>query len=93
MAEYNLGRVAFYDKGAYSNTESYEKWDFVTTDDSTYLYINDLPSIGKAVTNTDYWKCIADGKPSTLAAASVDAKLLEIGEFEEVTTLEINNLF
>ena len=72
MAEYNLGRVAFYDKGAYSEEESYEKWDFTTTDDSTYLYINDLPSIGKAVTNTDYWKCIADGKPATLAAAAAD---------------------
>ena len=31
--------------------------------------MSDTPIIGKEVTNTTYWKCIADGKPATLAAA------------------------
>lgn len=97
MAEYNLGRVAFFDKGVYSSSESYEKWDFATTEDSTYLYINALPSIGKEVTNTGYWKCIADGKPSTSAAASANLAATNANEvisnLEEVTTTEINNLF
>ena len=73
MAEYNLGRVAFLDRGVYSALTSYNKWDFVTTVDSCYLYINTEPSIGIAITNTLYWKCIADGKPSTLAAAAAAA--------------------
>ena len=30
--------------------------------------MSDTPIIGKEVTNTTYWKCIADGKPATLAA-------------------------
>lgn len=70
MAEYNLGRVAFVDKGAYSLEETYNKWDFVTTVDSTYLFIGITPQIGKPVTDTSFWRCIADGKPATLAAAA-----------------------
>ena len=69
MAEFNLGQVAFFDKGLFSLSETYRKWDFVTTTDSTYLCVSDTPIIGKEVTNTTYWKCIADGKPATLAAA------------------------
>lgn len=72
MAEYNLGRVAFLDRGNYSETEIYNKWDFVTTIDSTYLFIGITPQIGKPVTDTGFWKCIADGKPATLAAAAAD---------------------
>ena len=72
MAEYNLGRVAFVDKGAYSPEETYNKWDFVTTVDSTYLFVGTTPQIGKPVTDTDFWKCIANGKPATLAAAAAD---------------------
>lgn len=70
MAEYNLGRVAFVDKGAYSAEETYSKWDFVTTVDSTYLFVSTTPQIGKPITDTTFWKCIADGKPATLAAAA-----------------------
>lgn len=69
MAEFNLGQVAFFDKGLFSLSETYTKWDFVTTTDSTYLCVSDTPIIGKEVTNTTYWKCIADGKPATLAAS------------------------
>ena len=68
MAEFNLGQVAFFDKGLFSLSETYTKWDFVTTTDSTYLCMSDTPIIGKEVTNTTYWKCIADGKSATLAA-------------------------
>ena len=72
MAEYNLGRVAFVDKGAYSIEETYSKWDFVTTVDSTYLFIGTTPQIGKPVTDTNFWKCIENGKHSKLAAAAAD---------------------
>jgi hypothetical protein len=70
MTNYNLGRVAFVDKGTYSSTVTYNKWDFVTTSDSTYLYINDTPQAGTSVTDTNYWKCLADGKPATTAASN-----------------------
>lgn len=73
MAEYNLGRIAFVDKGAYLAEETYSKWDFVTTEDSTYLFIGLAPQLGKPVTDTSFWKCIADGKPATLAAAAADS--------------------
>lgn len=66
--ETKIARVAFMDKGAYSAITEYSKWDFVTTADSTYLYIGESPAIGKPVTDTAYWKCIADGKQATLAA-------------------------
>ena len=68
MAEFNLGQVAFFDKGLFSLSETYTKWDFVTTADSTYLYIGESPAIGKPVTDAAYWKCIADGKQATEAA-------------------------
>lgn len=68
--ETKIARVAFTDKGAYSEATEYSKWDFVTTADSTYLYIGESPAIGKPVTDTAYWKCIADGKQATLAAAA-----------------------
>ena len=48
--------------------------DFVTSVDSTYLYINQTPSKGKDVLNTDYWMCLADGKPATLASAYATAQ-------------------
>ena len=70
--ETNIGRVAFTDKGAYSSTTVYNKWDFVTTTDSTYLYIATTPQSGKPVTDTAYWKCIANGKQATTAAQSAN---------------------
>ena len=72
MSEYNLGPVGFLDKGAFSDQESYSKWNMVTTDDSTYVYINDSPAIGKAVTDTLYWKCVANGKPAIVAAGKAN---------------------
>lgn len=71
-AETKIARVAFMDKGAYSAITEYSKWDFVTTADSTYLYIGESPAIGKPVTDTAYWKCIADGKQATEAAGLAD---------------------
>lgn len=66
--ETKIARVAFMDRGVYSGVTEYNKWDFVTTEDSTYLYIGESSAIGKPVTDTAYWKCIADGKQATEAA-------------------------
>lgn len=93
MAEYNLGRVAFLDRGVFSPTETYNKWDFVTNIDSTYLCISTVAITGQDVLDTTYWKCIADGKPATLAAAAANLAVSNIPELIEITETEINNLF
>jgi hypothetical protein len=82
MKNYNLGRVAFVDKGAYSSTTTYNKWDFVTTSDSTYLYINDNPQSGTSVTDTNYWKCLADGKQATAAASNANTVATNVANAE-----------
>lgn len=62
-----LGKVAFVDKGAYSATTTYNTFDFVVTEDSCYLCIKN-GNIGHALTDTSWWKCIANGKQATEAA-------------------------
>lgn len=92
MAEFNLGQVAFFDKGLFSLSETYTKWDFVTTTDSTYLCVSETPIIGKEVTNTTYWKCIADGKPATLAATLAAEKALYAKEQGELAQTARENI-
>jgi hypothetical protein len=82
MLNYKLGKVAFVDQGMYSPSTVYNKWDFVTTSDSTYLYINDMPMAGKSVTDTSYWKCLADGKPATTAAANANTVATNVANAE-----------
>ncbi|MDD4729501.1 MAG: hypothetical protein PHN55_12225 [Dysgonamonadaceae bacterium] len=67
-------KIMFTPKGAYDENTVYERLDFITSIDSTYLYINQTPSKGIDVLNTDYWMCLADGKPATLAAAYATAQ-------------------
>lgn len=69
MAEGNkiLGKVAFVDKGVYNAATRYDFFNFVTTEDSCYLSLKDS-NTGHPVTDTAWWKCIANGKPATEAA-------------------------
>lgn len=69
MAEGNkiLGKVAFVDKGAYNAGARYDLFNFVTTEDSCYLSLKD-GNTGHPVTDTAWWKCIANGKSATEAA-------------------------
>ena len=69
MAEGDLrmGKVAFVDKGNYSDTATYMRFNFVTTEDSCYLSLKD-ENIGKAVTDVSWWKCLAKGTQATEAA-------------------------
>lgn len=76
--ETKIARVAFMDRGVYSAETEYSKWDFVTTEDSTYLYIGETSATGKPVTDTAYWKCIADGKQATAAAELADTARTEL---------------
>lgn len=65
--EMNLGQVAFVDKGTYATGTNYKRFNFITTDDSCYLSLKDN-NIGHPVTDTAWWKCIANGKQATEAA-------------------------
>lgn len=73
MAEGNirLGKVAFVDKGTYSAANTYNTFDFITTDDSCYLCIKD-GNKGHALTETTWWKCIARGTTATAAAKKAE---------------------
>lgn len=80
MAEGNkiLGKVAFVDKGAYNTGTGYDLFNFVTTEDSCYLSVADN-NTGHPVTDTAWWKCIANGKPATEAAKKALAEATRAG--------------
>lgn len=80
MAEGNkiLGKVAFVDKGAYNAGARYDLFNFVTTEDSCYLSLKD-GNTGHPVTDTDWWKCLANGKPATEAAKKALAEATRAG--------------
>lgn len=63
----DLGAIGFVDKGTYGSTIKYEFLNFVITDDSCYLSVKD-ENIGHPVSDTLWWKCIANGKQATEAA-------------------------
>ena len=88
MAEGNkiLGKVAFVDKGVYNTAVSYDTFNFVTTDDSCYLSIQDKNTC-HPVTDSTWWKCIANGKPATEATKKA---LSAIADAVEKTTLANN---
>ena len=67
MTKILLGKIAFTDAGAYSSEETYDRFDFITTDDSCYLSVKD-ENKGHALTDTAWWRCIANGKAATVAA-------------------------
>lgn len=80
MAEGNkiLGKVAFVDKGAHNVATRYDFFNFVTTEDSCYLSLADN-NTGHPVTDTAWWKCIANGKPATEAAKKALAEATRAG--------------
>lgn len=75
MTTVKLGKIAFTDAGAYNAathaTTTYKKWDFIVSDDSTYLSLVEN-NIGNSISDTTKWKCIANGKPATTAAQNAN---------------------
>ena len=81
MAKTNLGKVGLTPKKAYSASITYERLDFVTTGDSSYVSLQDN-NLGHPVTDGAWWQVLASGAASTDAAtAALDAaaKALEAG--------------
>jgi hypothetical protein len=67
MTKIPLGKVAFTDAGSYNAGKTYKRFDFVDTEDSSYLSLQDNNK-GHAVTETAWWKCLARGTKATEAA-------------------------
>lgn len=67
-----LGKVAFQDTGSYDSERTYERYQFVTTEDSCYLSRKD-GNKGHAVTDTEWWSCLANGRTATDAALKATA--------------------
>lgn len=67
MTKIPLGKVAFTDAGSYNAGNTYKRFDFVDTEDSSYLSLQDNNK-GHAVTETAWWKCLARGTKATEAA-------------------------
>ena len=67
-----LGKVAFTDAGTYNAGTTYKRFDFVDTEDSCYLSLQDNNK-GHAVTETAWWKCLARGTKATEAANIANA--------------------
>lgn len=67
MTKIPLGKVAFTDAGSYNAEKTYKRFDFIDTEDSSYLSLQGNNK-GHAVTETAWWKCLARGTKATEAA-------------------------
>lgn len=67
MAKTNLGKVGLTPKKAYSADITYERLDFVTAGDSSYVSLQDN-NLGHPVTDEAWWQVLASGAASTAAA-------------------------
>ena len=79
MAKTNLGKVGLTPKKAYSASITYERLDFVTAGDSSYVSLQDN-NLGHPVTDGAWWQVLASGAASTeaaTAALAAAAKALE----------------
>lgn len=72
-----LGKVAFQDAGVYDAERSYERYQFVTTEDSCFLSRKD-GNVGHEVTDTEWWSCLANGQPATNAARGAKAATADL---------------
>ena len=73
MAKTNLGKVGLTPKKAHSADTTYERLDFVTAGDSSYVSLQDN-NLGHPVTDGAWWQVLASGAASTDAAtAALDA--------------------
>jgi len=57
----NLGTIRFIWKGDWSNTTEYKLNDVVRYNNIVWIYTNELPSTGEAITDTDYWTRMVEG--------------------------------
>jgi hypothetical protein len=63
---FNLGKIRFTYKGAYSGATEYQLNDVVKYQGSSYVYINQVAGSGNNPGNTTYWSKMTDGIDPTL---------------------------
>lgn len=61
MASTLLGRVGMLPKGPWSETETYEKLDVVSSNGNSFVALK--PSTGIQPTNTEYWMALTENQP------------------------------
>ena len=71
MAQINLGRVAYVNKGTYNGTTVYTKYDVVLYNNGSYVYWNGTDASGHLPTDTNYWRVMLD--PTLLNQATDNA--------------------
>ena len=84
MAKTNLGKVGLTPKKAYSASITYERLDFVTAGDSSYVSLQDN-NLGHPVTDGAWWQVLASGAASTEAATAALAAAAKALEGADVT--------
>jgi hypothetical protein len=57
----NLGSIRFIWKGDWSNATQYKLNDVVRYNNIVWIYTNEVPSTGEAITDTDYWTRMVEG--------------------------------
>jgi hypothetical protein len=57
----NLGSIRFIWKGDWLNTTEYKLNDVVRYNNIVWIYTNEIPSTGQAITNTAYWTRMVEG--------------------------------
>ena len=57
----NLGSIRFIWKGDWSNATQYKLNDVVRYNNIVWIYTNEVPSTGQAITNTSYWTRMVEG--------------------------------
>jgi len=57
----NLGSIRFIWKGDWLNTTEYKLNDVVRYNNIVWVYTNEIPSTGQAITNTAYWTRMVEG--------------------------------
>lgn len=66
-------------RGEYNDTTLYSKFDVVSFDGSTYLYINNAPSIGNTPPNATYWQTHSSRGPTGSVTSSIGGIILDNG--------------
>lgn len=86
MPSINLGKVSLVPKGAWSNSNSYEKLNIVTYGGDSYIANKDVP-VGTPLSNTEYWLNFASSNNiatqemiSTVTESMVAPKNLTAGD-------------
>ena len=57
----NLGSIRFIWKGDWSNSAEYKLNDVVRYNNIVWIYTNEVPSTGEAITDTDFWTRMVEG--------------------------------